>query len=100
MGLRVVHCLIKLPSSEESEIDKHVYPLLDKKIQTIISQDPYALTPTERHVIDRLKVAFFNSKKLQHHARFFFAKGSIYKTCKGNFLYHGCVPMNDDGLFK
>ena len=82
------------------EIDNHVYPLLDKKFQTVIPQDPYALTPAERHVVDRLKVAFFNSEKLQQHARFLFAKGSIYKTCNGNLLYHGCVPMNDDGSFK
>ena len=51
-------------------------------------------------MVDRLKVAFLNSEKLQQHARFLFAKGSIYKTCNGNLLYHGCIPMNDDGSFK
>ena len=63
-------------------------------------QDPYALTPAEQHVVDRLKVAFLNSEKLQQHARFLFANGSIYKTYNGNLLYHGCIPMNDDGSFK
>ena len=82
------------------EIDKHVYPLLDKRFQTVLPQDPYTLTPAEQHVVDRLKVAFLNSEKLQQHARFLFAQGSIYKTCNGNLLYHGCIPMNDDGSFK
>jgi fructose-1,6-bisphosphatase-3 len=82
------------------EIDNRIYPLLDKSFQTVIPQDPYALTPAEQHVVDRLKVAFLNSEKLQLHARFLFAKGSIYKTFNGNLLYHGCIPMNDDGSFK
>ncbi|TKB09626.1 fructose-1,6-bisphosphatase [Desulforhopalus sp. IMCC35007] len=82
------------------EIDRQVYPLLDRKFQTVTPEDPYALTPAEQHVVDRLKVAFLHSEKLQEHARFLFANGSIYKTCNGNLLYHGCIPMNDDGSFK
>lgn len=82
------------------EIDKRIYPLRDKRFQTVNPQDPYALTPSEQHVVDRLKLAFLNSEKLQMHARFLFAKGSIYKTFNGNLLYHGCIPMNDDGSFK
>jgi fructose-1,6-bisphosphatase-3 len=45
-------------------------------------------------------MAFLNSEKLQQHARFLFAKGSIYKTYNGNLLYHGCIPMKEDGSFK
>ena len=26
-------------------------------------------------------------------------KGSLYKVYNGNLLYHGCVPMNEDGSF-
>ncbi len=82
------------------ERDQRIYPLLDQSFPTVMPQDPYALTPAEQHVVDRLQVAFSNSEKLQQHARFLFAKGSIYKTCNGNLLYHGCLPMNDDGSFK
>ena len=81
-------------------IDKHVYPLLDTRFQTVAPQEPYALTSSEQHLVARLKLAFLNSEKLQQHARFLFAKGSIYKTYNGNLLYHGCLPMNDDGSFK
>ena len=82
------------------EIDNRAYPLLDKKFPTVMPQDPYALTTSEQHVVDRLKVAFLHSDKLQQHVRFLFAKGSIYKTYNGNLLYHGCIPMNEDGSFK
>ena len=81
-------------------IDKRIYPLRDTRFQTVAPQDPYALTPSEQHVVERLKLAFLNSEKLQQHSRFLFAKGSIYKTYNGNLLYHGCLPMNDDGTFE
>jgi fructose-1,6-bisphosphatase-3 len=82
------------------EIGKRIYPLLDTRFQTVASQEPYALTPAEHHVVARLKMAFLNSEKLQQHARFLFAKGGIYKTYNGNLLYHGCIPMKEDGSFK
>jgi fructose-1,6-bisphosphatase-3 len=81
-------------------IDKRVYSLLDTRFQTVDAQDPYALTPSEQHVVTQLKSAFLNSEKLQQHVRFLFAKGSIYKNFNGNLLYHGCLPMQDDGSFK
>jgi fructose-1,6-bisphosphatase-3 len=77
-----------------------VFPLRDKRFPTVAPDDPYALTPAEHHVVARLQSAFLNSEKLQRHARFLFAKGTIYKTCNGNLLYHGCLPMNADGTFK
>jgi fructose-1,6-bisphosphatase-3 len=76
------------------------YRLRDAHLPTITPRAPYALTAGERRVIKRLKLAFLNSEKLQQHARFLFTKGSIYKTYNGNLLYHGCVPMNEDGSFK
>jgi len=81
-------------------VDNHTYSLLDVMFPTVSPGTPCALTPAEQHVVDRLKVAFLNSEKLQRHARFLFAKGSIYKTYNGNLLYHGCIPMNDDGSFR
>ncbi len=82
------------------QLNNQVYPLTDQKFQTVSPDDPYSLTAAELHVIERLKTAFLNSEKLQQHARFLFDKGSMYKTYNGNLLYHGCVPMNDDGSFK
>jgi len=84
---------------ETVRIGKRIYPLLDGQFQTVTPNDPYALTPSEQHVVTRLRLAFLNSEKLQRHARFLFAKGGIYKTYNGNLLYHGCLPMNDDGTY-
>ena len=81
-------------------IGNQVYPLLDDMFQTVSAETPYALTPDEQHVVNRLKIAFVNNEKLQQHARFLFDVGSMYKTYNGNLLYHGCLPMNKDGSFK
>lgn len=82
------------------QIDGRVHPLLDPHLPTVTAPDPYALTPAERQVVSRLKLAFLSSENLQRHVRFLFAKGGIYKTYNGNLLYHGCLPMNDDGSQK
>lgn len=80
-------------------IDQDVHSLRDNRFPTVNPQDPYALTPSEKQVVERLQSAFLNSEKLQKHARFLFAKGGVSKTINGNLLYHGCIPMNDDGTF-
>jgi len=76
------------------------YPLLDKYFPTIDPIDPYSLTAAEQVILDKLKVSFINSQKLQQHTQFLFSKGSIYLTYNGNLLYHGCIAMNEDGSFK
>ena len=76
------------------------YPLLDTYFPTINPHDPYSLSAAEQLVVDKLKLSFTHSKKLQQHVRFLFSKGSIYHICNGNLLYHGCIAMNDDGSFR
>lgn len=81
-------------------IDGISYPLLDGNFPTIDPRCPDTLTAAEQVVVDKLKHSFTNSRKLQQHARFLFAKGSIYLIHDGSLLYHGCVAMNDDGSFR
>ena len=76
------------------------YMLLDTNFPTVDPKDPYALTPEENEIMDRLEKAFLNCEKLQQHMRFLLAKGSLYKVYNGNLLYHGCMPLNEDGSFK
>ncbi len=76
------------------------YPLRDTNFPTIDWNDPYELSLEEEEVMDRLTQAFINCEKLQKHVRFLFTQGSLYKVHNGNLLYHGCVPMNQDGSFK
>ena len=80
-------------------IDGQEYELRDKHYPTVDWGHPYELSPDERDVMDRLKTAFINCEKLQKHIRFLLTKGSMYNVYNGNLLYHGCVPLNEDGTF-
>lgn len=80
-------------------IDGMEYPLLDCNFPTINPEDPYSLSEREQIVMERLKLSFLNSERLQRHVRLLFAKGSMYLVSNGNLLYHGCIPMNEDGEF-
>ena len=76
------------------------YKMLDMNFPTVDPKDPYAFTPEEADIMERLERAFMNCEKLQQHMKFLLAKGSLYKVYNNNLLYHGCVPLNKDGTFK
>lgn len=82
------------------ELDGKEYRLLDTNLPTIDPKDPYALTEEEEEIMDRLEKAFVNCEKLQRHMRFLLAKGGLYKVYNDNLLYHGCVPLAEDGSLK
>jgi len=81
-------------------IDGKIYELNNCNFPTINSKNPYALTIEERELMEKLKSSFSNSEKLQKHVRFLFANGSMYLKFNTNLMYHGCIPMNEDGSFK
>ena len=76
------------------------YKLNDTNFPTIDPQDPYAFTKEEEEVLAKIKSSFINSEKLQAHTRLLFSKGSMYKVFNSNLLFHGCIPMNEDGSLK
>jgi len=76
------------------------YPMSDKNFPTIDPNDPYTLTEEEQIVMDKVKSSFVNSEKLQEHTRVLYHKGSMYTICNSNLLFHGCIPMNEDGTLK
>ena len=82
-------------------VDYHgtVYPLLDCDFPTVTPADPTALTADEQHILDGLVRSFAESERLQRHVQFLYAHGAFYKICNGNLLYHGAVPMTEDGAF-
>ena len=80
-------------------MDGQEYELRDSHYPTVDWEHPYELSSDERDVMDRLKTAFINCEKLQKHIRFLLTKGSLYNVYNGNLLYHGCVPLNEDGTF-
>ncbi len=75
------------------------YPMKDTDFPTVDPADPYRLSPEEEQVVERLRHAFMDCEKLQRHVRFLFSKGSLYKIHNSNLLYHGCVPMDEEGNF-
>ena len=81
------------------EIDGKTYPMLDTCFPTIDPENPYELTKEEAEVMQRLLSSFTHCEKLQRHVRLMLKKGSMYKIYNGNLLYHGCVPMKEDGSF-
>ena len=82
-------------------VDYHgtVYPLLDCDFPTVDPAAPTTLTVEEAHVIAGLVRSFAESERLQRHVQFLYAHGAFYKICNGNLLYHGAVPMTEDGAF-
>ena len=76
------------------------YPLMDCDFPTVDPENPYELTAEESRVIDQLTESFRHSEKLQKHTRFLYSKGSLYKTINGNLLFHGCIPMTEDGKLQ
>ncbi len=81
------------------KVDGKEYPMTDSFFPTIDPKDPYKLTPEENAVMDRLQQAFKESKILQDHMSFLFSKGSIYRVSNGNLLFHGSMPLTEDGKF-
>lgn len=80
-------------------LEGKVYPLQDTHLPTIDPAQPYELTEQEQNVVERLKLSFTHSERLQKHIRFLYARGSMYLVYNGNLLYHGCIAMNEDGSF-
>ncbi len=81
-------------------VDGKEYQMSECNFPTIDWDNPYTLSPEEDTVMKRLRKAFIYSEKLQKHVRFLFAQGSLYKCYNGNLLYHGCVPLEEDGSFR
>ncbi len=75
------------------------YPMNDTDFPTIDPNNPYALTPDEEQIMERIRQAFLKCEKLQKHVRFLYSNGGLYKVYNSNLLYHGCMPMDAEGNF-
>lgn len=80
-------------------IQNKEYALKDCYFPTLDEIDAYVLSPEEQHVVDDLRAAFVNSHMLRKHVRFLYEKGNTYLCYNGNLLFHGCIPMTEDGEF-
>lgn len=75
------------------------YELKDANFPTIDKKSPYKLTKEELEIVERLRISFMHSEKLNRHINFLYAKGHMYKNFNSNVLFHGCIPMKENGEF-
>ena len=76
------------------------YPMKDTHFPTIDPKDPTRLSKEEQDLMDTLISSFRHATRLQRHIQFVFSHGSMYLIRNNNLLFHGCVPMNEDGTFR
>ncbi|MBQ8164895.1 MAG: fructose-1,6-bisphosphatase [Clostridia bacterium] len=82
------------------EIEGVKYELNDTEFPTVDPKNPTAFTEEELDVLEKITVSFVKNEKLQSHVRFLFTHGSLYTIFNSNLLFHGCLPMNEDGTLK
>ena len=73
------------------------YQLNETHFPTVNPNNPLELTKEEVVLLNKLKHSFMNSEKLQRHLKFLLNKGSMYLKCNSNLLYHGCIPLDNEG---
>ncbi len=81
------------------EIDGVTWPIRNLPLTTVMAHDPYELTNAEAEVLHGLRMAFLHSRHLHKHISFLYQRGFMYRAFNGNLLFHGCIPLNEDGSF-
>ena len=88
-------CYAALGDGKRYELSSAYFPTIDEG-----TDDPCRLTEKEAAIMADLKSYFTESAVLKKHLDYLYQKGSIYTCYNGNLLFHGCVPMNEDGSFR
>ena len=81
-------------------IDGRELDLNDKSFPTIDPKSPYQLTKEEKELTEKLRYSFLYCEKLQRHIKTLFSKGSTYLSYNSNLLFHGCIPLDENGELK
>lgn len=76
-----------------------VHPLITTDFPTLDPAHPYELSEGEQRIMDKLVYEFTHTDHLHSHIDYLYRHGSMYLVRNGNLLFHGCIPMNDDGTF-
>ncbi len=82
------------------KIGKKNYKLKDASFPTINPNSPFELSSEEMVLMQKLQESFLKSEKLQRHINYLYNKGSMYLNYNGLLLFHGAIPLNDDGSLK
>ncbi len=79
------------------KIEGGTYRLKDNNFPTVDPKNPYKLTEEENDLLNQLKNSFLNNDLLQSHIEFLFQNGHMYLIYNNNLLFHGCIPLNENG---
>ena len=82
------------------DINGTTWKMCTNDFPTVDPERPYDLTEEEQAIVDKLVAEFTGADHLRRHIEFLYSHGSVYLVRNGNLLFHGCVPMNDDGTFS
>lgn len=70
-----------------------------KLFPTIDPNNPYELTDEENEIVLKLHRSFVYGQRLNKHIQFLYDKGSMYNVYNRNLIFHGCVPVDENGIF-
>lgn len=82
------------------KIDGKEYEMNDTNFPTINPKKPFALSPEEADLVEKLRHSFMVSDKLSRHMQCLLSHGSLYGVFNSNLLFHAALPLNADGSFK
>ncbi len=81
------------------EIDGVRLPIDTADFSSLDLRNPLKLTSEEEYVTNCLVKAFTGSERLKRHVDFLMQKGSVYSVENGNLIFHGCIPLDENGDF-
>jgi len=87
------------PAAGTVEIDGKVHALRDRRFPTFDSAHPEDLSADERKCMDRLRRSFLASPQLWQHVKFLVERGSMWLRRDDHLIFHGCVPVDQEGRF-
>jgi fructose-1,6-bisphosphatase-3 len=85
------------PAAGTIELDGVIYPLKDAHLPTLDPVSPYALSPEEVACLERMRTSFLASQKLADQVRWMTARGRMHLVREGHLIFHGCVPVDEQG---
>jgi fructose-1,6-bisphosphatase-3 len=85
------------PTSGTIELDGAIFPLKEVRLPTLDPDNPYTLSHEEALCLERLRTSFVSSQKLADHVRWMAAHGRKHLVREGHLIFHGCVPVDENG---
>jgi fructose-1,6-bisphosphatase-3 len=79
-------------------VDGNEHALTDTYLPTVDAGDPERLSADERRCIDALRASFVQSQSLWRQMQFVRSRGAMYVCRDHHLIFHGCVPVDDDGV--